>query len=71
MPSTDGKVELKAKTSVAQTNSQPCVYAKGLTEFKTHLCPHQIYSGDEIKEDQVGRAHGGEETVMQDVGRET
>jgi hypothetical protein len=30
MPSTDRKLELKAKTSVAQTNSQPCVYAKGL-----------------------------------------
>jgi hypothetical protein len=30
MPSTDRKVELKAKTSVAQTDSRPCVYAKGL-----------------------------------------
>jgi hypothetical protein len=30
MPSADRKLELKAKTSVAQTGSQPCVYAKGL-----------------------------------------
>jgi hypothetical protein len=32
MPSTDRKLELKAKTSVAQTGSQPYVYAKGLIE---------------------------------------
>jgi hypothetical protein len=31
MPSTDRKLELKAKTSVAQTASQAAVYAKGLT----------------------------------------
>jgi hypothetical protein len=31
MPSTDRKLELKANTSVAQTGSQPFVYAKGLT----------------------------------------
>jgi hypothetical protein len=31
MPSTDRKLELKAKTSVAQTGSQPFVYAKGLS----------------------------------------
>jgi hypothetical protein len=30
MPSTDRKLELKAKASVAQTGSQPFVYAKGL-----------------------------------------
>jgi hypothetical protein len=30
MPSTDRNLELKAKTSVAQTGSQPFVYAKGL-----------------------------------------
>jgi hypothetical protein len=30
VPSTDRKLELKAKTSVAQTGSQPAVYAKGL-----------------------------------------
>jgi hypothetical protein len=30
MPSTDRKLEVKAKTSVAQTGSQPFVYAKGL-----------------------------------------
>jgi hypothetical protein len=30
MPSTERKLELKAKTSVAQTGSQPFVYAKGL-----------------------------------------
>jgi hypothetical protein len=30
MPSTDRKLELKAKTSVAQSGSQPFVYAKGL-----------------------------------------
>jgi hypothetical protein len=31
MPSTDRKLELKAKTSMAQTASQTTVYAKGLT----------------------------------------
>jgi hypothetical protein len=31
MPSTDRKLELKAKTSMAQTASQAAVYAKGLT----------------------------------------
>jgi hypothetical protein len=31
MPSTDRKLELKAKISVAQTASQAAVYAKGLT----------------------------------------
>jgi hypothetical protein len=30
MPSTDRKLELKAKTLVAQTASQAAVYAKGL-----------------------------------------
>jgi hypothetical protein len=30
MPSTDRKLELKAKTSMAQTASQAAVYAKGL-----------------------------------------
>jgi hypothetical protein len=30
MPSTDRKLELKAKTSVAQAGSQPFVYAKAL-----------------------------------------
>jgi hypothetical protein len=30
MPSTDRKLELKAKTSVAQTALQAAVYAKGL-----------------------------------------
>jgi hypothetical protein len=30
MPSTDRMLELKAKTLVAQTGSQPCVYAKRL-----------------------------------------
>jgi hypothetical protein len=34
MPSTDRKVELKAKISVAQTGSQPFVYAKGLIHNK-------------------------------------
>jgi hypothetical protein len=33
MPSTDRKLELKAKTSVAQTASQAAVYAKGLMEI--------------------------------------
>jgi len=41
-----------------------------LYRVKTQQHPRQIYSGDEIKEDQVGTACGGEETVMQDVGRE-
>jgi hypothetical protein len=30
MPSTDRKLELKVKISVAQTGSQPFVYVKGL-----------------------------------------
>jgi hypothetical protein len=34
MPSTDRKLELKAKTSVAQTGSQPYVYAKGLIRLQ-------------------------------------
>jgi hypothetical protein len=34
MPSTDRKLELKGKTSVAQTGSQPYVYAKGLRESR-------------------------------------
>jgi hypothetical protein len=42
-----------------------------LTEFKTQQHPNQIYSGDEIKEDQVGMARTGEETVIRDLGRET
>jgi hypothetical protein len=33
MPSTDRKLELKAKTSVAQTTSQAAVYAKGLITY--------------------------------------
>jgi hypothetical protein len=32
MPSTDRKLELKAKTSMAQTASQVAVYAKGLND---------------------------------------
>jgi hypothetical protein len=40
MPSTDRKLELKAKTSVAQNGSQPYVYAKGLT-----LCMYMQYLG--------------------------
>jgi hypothetical protein len=35
MPSTDRKLELKAKTSMAQTASQAAVYAKGLIEHFT------------------------------------
>jgi hypothetical protein len=37
MPSTDRKLELKAKTSVAQTGSQPFVYAKGLKSLTVLL----------------------------------
>jgi hypothetical protein len=33
MPSTDRKLELNSKTSVAQTDSQPYVYAKGLIQL--------------------------------------
>jgi hypothetical protein len=55
MPSTDRKLELKAKTSVAQTASQAAVYAKGLkpagygmhqqVEYFNNctFCPHCIY----------------------------
>jgi hypothetical protein len=47
MPSTDKKLELKAKTSMAQTTSQATVYGKGLT--LCHLttcrgCPGQRYT---------------------------
>jgi hypothetical protein len=53
MPSTDRKLELKAKTSVAKTGSQPYVYAKGLTEI------HQLTTGGTGKERQVcPRIHG-------------
>jgi hypothetical protein len=34
MPSTDIKLELKAKTSMAQTAPQVAVYAKGLTTWR-------------------------------------
>jgi hypothetical protein len=34
MPSTDRKLELKAKTSITQTASQAAVYAKGLMEVR-------------------------------------
>jgi hypothetical protein len=37
MPSTERKLELKAKTSVAQTGSQPFVYDKGLTFSVTFM----------------------------------
>jgi hypothetical protein len=40
MPSTDRKLELKAKTSMAQTSSQATVYAKGLIN---PLPPNVIY----------------------------
>jgi len=32
MPSTDRRLELKEKTSMAQTVSQPVVYANGLSK---------------------------------------
>jgi hypothetical protein len=38
MPSTDSKLELKAKTSVALTYSQPYVYAKGLITYQLAYC---------------------------------
>jgi hypothetical protein len=46
MPSTDRKLELKAKTSVAQTDSQPYVYAKGLnsTTPTYHALPSYVYA---------------------------
>jgi hypothetical protein len=37
MPSTDRKLELKAKTSVAQNGSQPYVVAKGLKHIEDKL----------------------------------
>jgi phage terminase large subunit-like protein len=37
MPPTDRKLELKAKTSLAQTASQAAVYAKGLTQQETQV----------------------------------
>jgi hypothetical protein len=42
MPSTDRKLELKAKTSVAQTASQAAVYAKGLMRTKPHTSGRHI-----------------------------
>jgi hypothetical protein len=54
MPSTDGKLELKAKTSVVQTVSQPFVSAKGLTKLlivslvTSHVShPYRKTSGDD------------------------
>jgi hypothetical protein len=43
MSSTDRKLELKAKTSVAQTGSQPYVYAKGLMYYKKKSTIHRVY----------------------------
>jgi hypothetical protein len=40
MPSTDGKLELKAKTSMAQTASQAAVYAKVLTAEYSQTTAH-------------------------------
>jgi hypothetical protein len=40
MPSTDRKLELKAKTSVAQTASQAALYAKGLTAEYSETTAH-------------------------------
>jgi hypothetical protein len=45
MPSTDRKLEVKAKTSMAQTASQAVVYAKGLTEPQhSPIAVQEIYS---------------------------
>jgi hypothetical protein len=48
MPSTDKKLELKAKTSMAQTASQAAVYAKGLMvnirRDVNYECIHEIIS---------------------------
>jgi hypothetical protein len=45
MPSADRKLELKAKTSVAQTASQAAVYAKGLKYFCVFFlnCNHHMH----------------------------
>jgi hypothetical protein len=43
MPSTDRKLELKAKTSVAQTGSQPFVYAKGLIFWGTSPMANKVF----------------------------
>jgi hypothetical protein len=45
MPSTDRKLELKAKTSVAQTASQAAVYAKGLIVLEI-LCVRRFPEDD-------------------------
>jgi hypothetical protein len=37
MPSTDRKLELKAKTSMTQTASQASVYAKGIMYYRGKL----------------------------------
>jgi hypothetical protein len=40
MPSTDRKLELKAKTSMAQNASQAAVYAEGLTTEHSETAAH-------------------------------
>jgi hypothetical protein len=44
MPSTDRKLELIAKTSVAQTGSQPYVYAKEL-KYIQFLVHGDVFTG--------------------------
>jgi hypothetical protein len=55
MPSTDRKLELKAKTSVAQTLTQPCVYAKGLTSPTAVTCTicHLLYARNQRQMNQM------------------
>jgi hypothetical protein len=58
MPSTDRKLELKVKTSVAQTGSQPFVYAKELTG---PLCPLSVHGS------RVTKVPGGPQTCILNI----
>jgi hypothetical protein len=56
MPSTGRKLELKANTSVAQTGSQPAVYAKGLRQYvpPEHSRPTFTAHSELLQEKQFG-----------------
>jgi hypothetical protein len=62
MPSTDRKLELKAKTPMAQTASQAAVYAKGListatvtTIISTNMLPADLHSSRSYEKEQEGK----------------
>jgi hypothetical protein len=74
MPSTDRKLELKAKTSVAQTGSQPYVYAKGLSGNSSWMpyAPQLIVKQLELKQSTfLGGFVRGKKSVAIGRKRET